>query len=120
MKSYGKMSEGKIKCIYSSHIFPQRDTSSENNIKHFMPSALVVDTFTTHVNMEYSFSSYASKYISYAYSSKHLKRAIYKNSQPLIFGSLSSTLSLGDGVYSSCCHSQLYANKILLRKFVSI
>lgn len=87
IKSYGKMSEGKIKCIYSSHIFPQHDMSSENNTKHFMPSVLVRDTFTMHVNVEYSFLSYTQL----AYSSKHLNRVIYKTRQPLILGSLSST-----------------------------
>lgn len=87
IKSYGKMSEGKIKCIYSSRIFPQHDMSSENNTKHFMPSVLVGDTFTMHVNVEYSFFSYTQS----AYSNKHLNRVIYKSSQPSILGSLSST-----------------------------
>jgi len=81
------MSEGKIKCIYSSHIFPQHDMSSENNTKHFMPSVLAGDTFTMHVNVEYSFPSCTQL----AYSNKHLNRVIYRSRQPSILGSLSST-----------------------------
>lgn len=80
------MSESKIKCIYSSHIFPQHDMPSENNTKHFMPSVLVGDAFTMHFNVEYSFLSSTLS----AYSNKHLNRVIYKNRQPSILGSLSS------------------------------
>lgn len=72
IKSYGKMSEDRIKYIYSSRIFPQHDMSSENNTKHFMPSVLVGVTFTMHFNAEYSFLSYTQS----AYSNKHLNRVI--------------------------------------------